>query len=87
VSEGLVQAGVDGDQTVQGGQGDEAADLRAGDSQPDLAILDAGPPVRADQGVQAGGVAEPGPGHVDHDGRAGAVGGMEQGRPQLAGVW
>jgi hypothetical protein len=27
VSEGLVQAGVDRDQTVQGGQGDEAADL------------------------------------------------------------
>ena len=48
--------------------------------------LGAGSPVRADQGVQADGVTEPGPGHVDHDGRAGAADGMEQGRPQLAGV-
>jgi hypothetical protein len=61
VSEDLVQAGVDGDQTVQGGQGDEAVDLGPGDRQPDLATLGAGSPMRADQGVQAGGIAEPGP--------------------------
>ena len=34
VSEGLVQAGADGDQAVQGGEGEDAADLGAGDRQP-----------------------------------------------------
>jgi hypothetical protein len=54
-------------------------DLGAGDRQPDLATLGAASPVRADQGVQAGGIAEPGPGHVDHDGRAGAAAAWSRG--------
>jgi hypothetical protein len=54
-------------------------DLGAGDRQPDLATLGAGSPVRADQGVQAGGIAEPGPGHVDHDGRAGVAAAWSRG--------
>jgi hypothetical protein len=42
--------------------------------------------VRGDQGVQAGGVAELGPCHVDHE-RAVPVGaGLEQGRSQLFSV-
>jgi hypothetical protein len=54
VSEGLVQAGEDGDQTVQGGQGEDAANLGAGDRQPDLPAFGLGSLVRAEQGVQPG---------------------------------
>jgi hypothetical protein len=86
VSEGLVQAGVDGDQAVEGGEGEDAADLGAGDHQPDLPAFGLDSFVRAVQDVQPGAVAESGPGHVDHEGRAGAGGGAEQGCPQLVGV-
>jgi hypothetical protein len=54
VSEGLVQAGVDGEQAVQGGEGEDAADLGAGDGQPDLPAFGLGSFVRAEQGVQPG---------------------------------
>jgi hypothetical protein len=85
-SEGFVQAGVDGDQAVQGGESEDAADLGAGDHQPDLPAFGMSSFVRAVQGVQPGAVAESGPGHVDHEGRAGAGGGAEQGCPQPVGV-
>ena len=42
------------DEAVQGGEGEDAADLGAGDRQPDLPAFGPGSLVRADQGVQPG---------------------------------
>jgi hypothetical protein len=87
LGEGLVQDGVDGDQAVKGGEGEDAADLGAGGNQADLPAFGSGAFVRADQGVQPGAVAEPGPSHVDHQGRAGMGGGVEQSRPAAGRRW
>jgi len=45
----------------------EWLDGLADDRQPDLTAVGPGPAVGGDQGVQPGGITEPGPGHVHHD--------------------
>ena len=89
--ESVLQARVDGDDAVHAGERDNAGDGLADDDQPHLTAVGARLPGRADQGVQPGRIAEPGPGHVDHDHGAPGLrrfeqGRLEQGRLQPGGV-
>jgi cation diffusion facilitator family transporter len=86
LGESLLQVRVNGDDAVHAGERDDAGDGLAGDDQAHLAAVGPRLPVRGDQGIQPGRVAEPGPGHVDHDQRVPGPGGLEQGGPQPGGV-
>ena len=65
--ESVLQARVNRDDAVHAGERDNAGDGLADDDQPHLTAVGPRPPVRGDQGIQPGRIAEPGPGHVDHD--------------------
>ena len=94
--ESVLQARVNSDEAVHAGERDNAGDALADDDQPDLTAAGPRLPVRGDQGVQPGRIAEPGPGHVDHDQGAPGLcqlgpgqlgpGRFEQGRLQPGGV-
>jgi len=84
--EGLVQAGKGGDHAVDGGEREDTEDGRGGDGQQQLAAFGLGVPVRRQQGMHPGRIAELGPGHVDHEGPVPVCGCLQQGRPQLRGV-
>ena len=80
--ESLIQAAEDGNHLVDGHDGEDPADSRTGDDEPDLAAFSPGAPMGAEQRVQPGGVAEASPRHVDHVGFPSSCGRPEQGGPE-----
>jgi hypothetical protein len=68
LQEGLWQAAEARNEAVQAGQGEDAEHGAAsGHDQPQLAAFFQGRLMRPNQDAQAGGIAEPGAGHVHHD--------------------
>jgi hypothetical protein len=75
-----------GEHLINAGDRKDAQHGVSGDHQQDAAAFRLRPPVRADQRMKAGRVAEPGPAHVDHHNSAPARRGIEQRRPQPGGI-
>jgi hypothetical protein len=72
---------------VQAGQGEDPENgAVGGDDQPQRASFGQRAPVRPQQDAEPGRIAEPGAGHVDHDGGVPLTGGLQQDRAQLLGV-
>ena len=86
LGESVLQARVDGDDAVHACERDNASNGVADDDQPYFAALGPRLPGRADQSVQPGRIAEPGPGHVDYDQAAPGTSRLVQGNLQPGGV-